>query len=196
MTNDNQKNRKRPRWRSRRRLTSAAVSLLALAGLVAAGCGGGGGGGGGGAKIALLLPENQTPRYEAHDRPDFEKKVKQLCSNCKVIYSNANGDATTQQGNADAALTQGAKVLVLDAVDAGSAGSIVAKAKAQNVPVLSYDRLITNANVDYYVSFDNARVGRLQGQSLTARLKAIGKPHGPIIMLNGDPADNNAHLFK
>jgi D-xylose transport system substrate-binding protein len=87
-------------------------------------------------------------------------------------------------------------VLVLDAVDAGSAASIVTKAKAQNVPVISYDRLITNSDVDYYISFDNARVGRLQGQSLTAKLKSIGKPNGPIIMLNGDPADNNAHLFK
>src|SRR3954449_2647760 len=196
MTNDNQRRSRRSRSRSPRKPGAAVVSLIALAGLAAAGCGGGSGGGGGGPTIALLLPENQTPRYEAHDRPDFQKEVKQLCSNCKIIYSNANGDATTQQSNADAALTQGAKVLVLDAVDAGSAGSIVAKAKAQNVPVLSYDRLITNANVDYYVSFDNTRVGRLQGQSLSARLKAIGKPSGPIIMVNGDPADNNAHLFK
>ena len=194
MTSNDQKSSRRRRWRSRRRPAAAAVvSLLALAGLAAAGCGGGGGGGD---TIALLLPENQTPRYEAHDRPDFEKKVKQLCNDCKIIYSNANGDATTQQNNADAALTKGADVLVLDAVDAGSAASIVTKAKAQNVPVISYDRLITNADVDYYVSFDNERVGRLQGQSLTARLKAIGKPNGPIIMLNGDPADNNAHLFK
>ena len=193
MTSNDQKSSRRRRWRSRRRPAAAAVvSLLALAGLAAAGCGGGGGGGD---TIALLLPENQTPRYEAHDRPDFEKKVKQLCNDCKIIYSNANGDATTQQNNADAALTKGADVLVLDAVDAGSAASIVTKAKAQNVPVISYDRLITNSDVDY-ISFDNARVGRLQGQSLTARLKAIGKPNGPIIMLNGDPADNNAHLFK
>ncbi|MFL5841283.1 MAG: sugar ABC transporter substrate-binding protein [Thermoleophilaceae bacterium] len=177
----------------------AIVSLLALAALVAAGCGGSasaGGGGGGGPKIALMLPENQTPRYEAHDRPDFEKKVRQLCSNCKVVYENANGDATQQQSEGDAVLAQGVKALVLDAVDAGSAGSIVAKAKAQNIPVISYDRLITNSNIDYYVSFDNTRVGRLQGQSLAAKLKSIGKPHGPIIMLNGDPADNNAHLFK
>jgi D-xylose transport system substrate-binding protein len=205
MTTDNQTSRRQPRWRNRSKPGAAIVSLLALAGLVAAGCGGsaaagagggGGGGGGGGPKIALLLPENQTPRYEAHDRPDFEKKVRQLCSNCKVVYENANGDATQQQSDGDAALAQGVKVLVLDAVDAGSAGSIVAKANAQNIPVISYDRLITNANIDYYVSFDNTRVGRLQGQSLVAKLKSIGKPHGPIIMLNGDPADNNAHLFK
>jgi len=199
MTNDNQTSRRQPRWRTRTKPGVAIVSLFALAGLVAAGCGGNaaaGGGGGGGPKIALLLPENQTPRYEAHDRPDFEKRVKQLCSNCKVVYENANGDATQQQGEGDAALAQGVKVLVLDAVDAGSAGTIVAKAKARNIPVISYDRLITNANIDYYVSFDNTRVGRLQGQSLEAKLKSIGKPHGPIVMLNGDPADNNAHLFK
>jgi D-xylose transport system substrate-binding protein len=197
MTNDNQMSTSGPRRRVRTSSAAAVVSLLVLAGLVAAGCGGGGGsGGGGGPTIALLLPENQTPRYEAHDRPDFTKKVQQLCGNCKVVYSNANGDATTQQSNADAALTQGADVLVLDAVDAGSAASIVADANAQNVPVVSYDRLITNSDIDYYVSFDNERVGRLQGQSLTAKLKSIGKPNGPIIMLNGDPADNNAHLFK
>jgi len=197
MTKDNEQSTSRPRRRIRRRPALAVVSLLALAGLAAAGCGGGSGGGGGsGPTIALLLPENQTPRYEAHDRPDFTKKVKQLCSNCKIIYDNANGDATTQQNNADAALTQGADVLVLDAVDAGSAASIVAQANSQNVPVISYDRLITNSDIDYYVSFDNERVGRLQGQSLTAKLKSIGKPNGPIIMLNGDPADNNAHLFK
>jgi D-xylose transport system substrate-binding protein len=171
----------------------SAVAVLG-AGSALAACGGGNNNGG--PTVALLLPENQTPRYEAHDRPDFQKKVKQLCSNCKVLYSNANGDATTQQSNADAALAQGAKVLVLDAVDAASAASIVTKAKAQNVPVISYDRLITNSDVDYYVSFDNTRVGRLQGQSLTARLKSIGKPNGPIVMLNGDPADNNAKLFK
>src|SRR4051812_3223796 len=147
MTNDNQPSGRQPRWRRGRKPGTTILSLLALTSLVAAGCGGSAkagstttgsaGGGGGGPKIALLLPENQTPRYEAHDRPDFEKKVKQLCSNCKVIYSNANGDATTQQSNADAALAQGAKVLVLDAVDAGSAGPFGAKAKAQNVAVPS-----------------------------------------------------------
>jgi D-xylose transport system substrate-binding protein len=87
-------------------------------------------------------------------------------------------------------------VLVVDAVDAGSAGSIVSKAKAQNVPVVSYDRLITNSDVDYYISFDNVRVGKLQGQTLITGLKAQGHPTGPVVMLAGDPADNNAKLFK
>jgi D-xylose transport system substrate-binding protein len=173
---------------------AAAAILLGLV-VLATGCGGGGDGGGG-KKIALLLPENHTPRYEAADRPDFEAKVKDLCSDCTVLYSNATQDASLQQNQADAALTQGADVLVVDAVDAGSAGSIVTKAKAQNVPVVSYDRLITNSDVDYYVSYDNTRVGKLQGDTLIKGLKANGKPTGPVVMTAGDPADNNAKLFK
>src|SRR3954454_873086 len=106
----------------------AADMLLTLV-LLAAGCGGGAGGSSGGT-IALPLPENHTPRYEAADKPDFEAKVKDLCSDCKIIYSNAEQDASKQQSQAEAALTQGAKVLVLDPVYAGSAGAIVKKAKA------------------------------------------------------------------
>jgi D-xylose transport system substrate-binding protein len=177
------------------RLGGAAAMLLALLAL-AAGCGDDDGGGGGGGTIALLLPENHTPRYEAADRPNFEAKVKDLCSDCKILYSNATQDASKQQSQAEAALTQGAKVLVVDAVDAGSAGAIVSKAKAQDVPVVSYDRLITNADVDYYISFDNVQVGKVQGETLIKGLKAQGKATGPVVMLAGDPADNNAKLFK
>jgi ABC-type xylose transport system substrate-binding protein len=82
-------------------------------------------------KIALLLPETKTTRYEAQDRPLFEAKVKQLCPDCEIIYSNADQKADQQQNQADAALTNGAKVMVLDPVDSASAASIVAKAKAQ-----------------------------------------------------------------
>jgi D-xylose transport system substrate-binding protein len=170
----------------------AGGMLVALV-LLAIGCGGGGGGG---KTIALLLPENHTPRYEAADRPDFVAKVKELCSDCKILYSNAVQDAAKQQSQGEAALTQGADVLVLDAVDAGSAGSIVTKAKAQDVPVVSYDRLITDADVDYYISFENVQVGQLQGQTLIKGLKANGKATGPVVLLAGDPADNNAKLFK
>src|SRR3954454_19144001 len=173
----------------------AAALLLALM-VVAASCGDDNGGGGGGGTIALLLPENHTPRYEAADRPDFEAKVKDLCSDCKILYSNATQDASKQQSQAEAALTQGAKVLVVDAVDAGSAGAIVAKAKAQKVPVISYDRLITNADVCYHSPYDNERVGKLQGQSLVKKLQQEGKGNGTIVQINGDPADHNASLFK
>jgi len=186
----------------------AAVAVLAV-GLVAAGCGSSSnsnsssnsGGGSStannkGGTIALLLPETKTTRYETQDKPLFEAKVKALCPNCKILYQNANQDPAQQQQQAEAALTQGAKVLVLDAVDAASAGAIVQKAKAQNVPVISYDRLVTNAPVSYYISFDNVRVGQLQGQALASKLKQDGKATGPIVMINGAPTDNNAKLFK
>jgi D-xylose transport system substrate-binding protein len=175
------------------RFWGAGGVLLALVVLVV-GCGGGNGGGG--KTIGLLLPENHTPRYEAADRPNFEAKVKELCSDCKILYSNATQDASKQQSQAEAALTQGADVLVVDAVDAGSAGAIVSKAKAQKVPVVSYDRLITNSDIDYYISFDNVGVGKLQGETLIKGLKANGKSTGPVVMVAGDPADNNAKLFK
>jgi D-xylose transport system substrate-binding protein len=176
-----------------RRAPFAAAALLILI-LAAVGCGGGGGGGG--PKIALLLPENETPRYEAHDRPEFEESVEAECEDCEILYNNATEDASKQQSQAEAALTQGAEVLVLDPVDAKSAAAIVEKAKAQNVPVLSYDRLIENSEVDYYVSFDNEHVGELQAESLSEKLKEDGAASGPIVMVNGDPADSNAALFK
>jgi D-xylose transport system substrate-binding protein len=175
----------------------AALMVLAAACATTEDSGGGGGGTEGGDKvIALLLPETKTARYEAADRPLFEAKVKALCADCRIIYSNANQKADEQQNQADAALTNGAKVMVLDPVDSASAASIVSKAKAQSVPVISYDRLITNADVDYYISFDNERVGQLQAESLVNKLKEDGKTSGNIVMINGAPTDNNAKLFK
>jgi D-xylose transport system substrate-binding protein len=146
-------------------------------------------------KIALLLPESKTARYESQDRPNFERKLKELCPDCQEIYSNADQDAAKQQQQAEAALTQGAKVLVLDPVDSASAAAIVTRAKQSNVPVISYDRLITGAPLDYYISFDNVQVGKLQGQALVDKLKQDGKK-GSIVMINGAPTDNNAKLFK
>jgi D-xylose transport system substrate-binding protein len=147
-------------------------------------------------KIALLLPETKTARYETQDRPLFEAKVKELAPDAQILYSNANQDATEQQAQADAALTNGAQVLVLDPVDSASAASIVAKAVAKKVPVISYDRLILNAAVDYYVSFDNEQVGKLQGQALLDKLTKDGNAGKTIVMINGAPTDNNAKLFK
>jgi D-xylose transport system substrate-binding protein len=184
---------------SRRRWARAAVMGIAVAtlglGLVA--CGGDDDdGGGGGAKIALLLPETKTTRYESHDRPEFEAAVKAECPDCEVLYNNANQDAAEQQSQMEAVLTEGADVVVLDPVDSASAASMVNLAKQQQVPVVSYDRLILNSDaVDYYVSFDNVRVGELQGSELAKKLAADGNPTGPIVKINGSPTDNNAKLF-
>jgi D-xylose transport system substrate-binding protein len=86
-------------------------------------------------------------------------------------------------------------VLVLDPVDAASAGAVVQRAKQSQIPVISYDRLITDADIDYYISFDNEKVGQLQGESLVSKLEEDGAK-GDIIMINGAPTDNNATLFK
>jgi len=162
--------------------------------------GGGGGGeeasGGGSLKIALLLPENETPRYEKNDKPSIEKAVEEQCSGCSVTYYNAGGDSGEQQSQGEAALTKGAEVMIIDPYDSKAAAVIVEKAHAQNVPVVSYDRLIEESEVGGYVSFDNERVGEQQAEALVEKLKEDGKPKGPIIKINGDPADPNAALFK
>jgi D-xylose transport system substrate-binding protein len=155
------------------------------------------GGGGGGGKIALLLPESKTTRYEAHDHPEFEAALKAECPDCELIYSNADQDAAKQQQQVEAALTDGAEVLVLDPVDSASAAGMANLAKQQGVPVISYDRLILESDaVDYYVSFDNVRVGELQGEALVGKLAEDGSPTGPIIKIKGSPTDNNAKLFN
>jgi D-xylose transport system substrate-binding protein len=150
-----------------------------------------------GGTIALLLPETKTARYETADRPDFEAKFKELCPTCQIIYSNANQDANAQLSQAEAALTNGAQVLVLDPVDSAAAGAIADKAKAQGVPVIAYDRLILNSDgANYYISFDNTKVGELQAQSLVDQLNTMGVANPTIVMINGSPTDNNASLFK
>jgi D-xylose transport system substrate-binding protein len=190
----------------RRKVSTAALiaALAAVMSLSIAACGsddddGGGGGGGGdegggGGSVALLLPESKTARYESQDRPNFERRLKEVCPDCDIIYSNADQDPAKQQQQAEAAITKGAKVLVLDPVDAASAGAVVARAKQSQIPVISYDRLITDADVDYYISFDNEKVGKLQGDSLTKKLEEDGAS-GDLVMINGAPTDNNAKLF-
>ena len=137
-------------------LRPLAVCVAVLfAVLVPAACGGdddnggSGGGGGGGGKIALLLPETKTTRYEEQDKPNFERRVKELCKDCEVIYLNANQDPAKQQQQAEAAITKGAKVIVISAVDVASAGSIVQRAKQSDVKVIAYGRLIPDADIDY-----------------------------------------------
>jgi D-xylose transport system substrate-binding protein len=180
---------------------ATALAVLALVTLSTAACNSNNSSGGGNnaaprIKIALLLPESQTTRYESFDRPLFEAKVKQICDTCDVVYKNANSDKATQQSQAEAAISEGVKVIVLDAFDAESAGLSVDKAKQKNIPVVSYDRLVSNADLDVYISFDNEKVGKLQAQSLVDKLKKDGKTAGKVVMINGDKKDNNALLFN
>ncbi|NTU65940.1 MAG: sugar ABC transporter substrate-binding protein, partial [Chloroflexi bacterium] len=147
-------------------------------------------------RIALLLPETKTARYETQDLPNFKNRLRELGFDEQyLIYNNANQDAATQQQQAEAALTNGANVLVLDPVDSDAAAKIADLAKSKNVPVIAYDRLIKGSDgVTYYISFDNEEVGRLQGAALVTAL--AGKVHPTIVMINGSPTDNNAILFK
>jgi len=148
-----------------------------------------------GKRIAFLLPDSQAARYESQDLPIFEAKMKSLCSDCTVDHHNAHGDASAQLTQAETALAGGANVLVLDPVDASASATIVARAKARRVPVISYDRLVLNAPaVAYFVSFDEAAIGPLQANSLLSALK--GKANPTVVMINGDPQDAMARLLK
>jgi D-xylose transport system substrate-binding protein len=177
-----------------------AASLLALA---VAGCGAddessdGGAASGTSGTVAFLLKESKTARWEGFDRPYFTERLASLCPDCELIYNNANQDAARQQQQAEAAITRGAKVLVITPVDSKAAAAIATRAKQSNVPVIAYDALINDAPLDYFVSFQNEKVGELQGSALVDKLEQDGTvDKGEIVMINGAPTDNNAGQFK
>jgi D-xylose transport system substrate-binding protein len=150
----------------------------------------------GGGKIAFLLPETQTARYETQDKPLFEQKVQELCPDCEILYQNADQDPTKQQSQVEAAVTEDVDVIVLDPVDSTSAAGMVQRAQQADIPVISYDRLILNADLAAYAEFNSPEVGKQQGEALAQALADGGNPTGPIVQINGDPKDNNAKLFK
>lgn len=147
-----------------------------------------------GKKIAFLLPDSTSSRYENQDRPLFQARLQSVCGDCTVMYRNANGDAAAQRQQADYVLGAGASVLVLDPVDASSASAVVSAAAQHHVPVIAYDRLVMNtSSLRYYVGFDDAAIGTLQGDALLAALKAA---QPAVVMLNGDAADRDAVALK
>ncbi len=174
----------------------AATAVLAVA-LGTAGCGDGstGNSNDGRKKIAFLMPDVSATRYDRFDVPYFAKKVESLCGDCEIIYRNAAQLVKTQAFQAEEALENGADVLVLDPVDAKAGASIVKTAKAKGVPVISYDRLV-EGDPDYYISFDNEKVGKLQATALVQKLRESGTTTGKIVMINGADTDNNAKLFN
>jgi D-xylose transport system substrate-binding protein len=144
-------------------------------------------------KVAVLLPDSKSSvRWETVDRPFLKKAFDDAGIENEI--QNAEGDKSTQQQQAEQAITNGAKVLLLVNLDSGSGAAIAANAKSQGVSVIDYDRLTLNGDSDYYVSFDNEAVGKLQGEGL---VKCLGNTNGQSIAeLNGSPTDNNATLFK
>src|SRR6266487_5208142 len=193
-----------------RRMFSMMAGILVFSLLLAA-CGSANTGGGGGTtttggangkgckKIGVLLPETATSaRWDGKDRPLLQQDIPQVLSGATVDSNNAQGSADTQQTQAQADLTKGDCILVLAPFDSVKAAAIVAAAKAKNVPVISYDRLTYSNDLNYYVSFDNTKVGALQGQYIAANYQSYVSANGTknTVMINGAQTDNNALLFS
>ena len=148
--------------------------------------------------VGVLLPDTTTStRYVQYDAPYLKQAFEAAglpASSFKI--DNANGSASTMQTQAEADINAGASVLLVDPLDSGSGAAIESKAKAAGVKVIDYDRLVTGGPADrYYVSFDNTKVGKLIGDGFVACTTAwkVAKPN--VLIMNGDPTDNNAKLF-
>jgi D-xylose transport system substrate-binding protein len=183
----------------RRAAVSVAVAVLAVS---AAACGKagddgdeGGSTGSGSKSIGLLLPDNVTARYEKFDKPYFEAKVKELCGDCTVSYANAAADPAKQAQQMSSMVTKGVKVIVVSAQDSAAIKSSIQSAVNKGVKVVAYDRL-AQGPVSAYVSFDNVKVGELQGQALLDALGSKATTKSKVVMINGDDADPNAGQFK
>jgi D-xylose transport system substrate-binding protein len=150
-------------------------------------------------KVGVLLPETATSaRWDNNDRPALQADIPAQLPGATVLYNNAQGSADTQQTQAQADLTNGACILVLAPVDSVKAAAIVSAAKAKNVPVISYDRLIWSNDTNYYVSFDGVAVGKLQGQYVADHYQTFVSKNGTTntVMISGAQTDNNALLFS
>ena len=182
------------------------ATTLILGGVLAtgmlAGCSGGSTGAASGPKgcmkVGVLLPETDTsPRWESKDHPLLDAAIKKALPGVTTDFYNATNNKDTQTNQAETALTKGDCILVVAPVDATASAAIVDKAKAQNVPVIAYDRLIQNDSLSFYVSFDNTQVGKLQGQYIADHYQKYVTQNGNnnLVMINGSQDDNNAILF-
>jgi D-xylose transport system substrate-binding protein len=145
---------------------------------------------------ALLPDTKSSTRYTLFDAPYLTAAFK--AAGVPAIVLNAHNDPQKQKSQAQQCLAQGAKVILLDQLDPASGAAITNLAVSGGAKVIDYDRLVPGSKASYYVSFDNVKVGKLQGQGLVAGLKAKGKysQHPVVSELNGDIKDNNAKLFK
>jgi D-xylose transport system substrate-binding protein len=190
--------------KARKFLWLLAVALVAALAVVATGCGGDDDEGDGGTaasgecdkSIWVLLPDTaSSPRWETDDRPYFEQAFTDAGVDHTVV--NAEGDAATQQSQAEQAIADGAGVIVLTSLDTGSGGAIIDSAKEAGVQVIEYDRFNTGSSGGAaYVSFDNVAVGATMAEVLEPEIDALDVDTPAVFMLNGGEEDNNAFLFR
>ena len=144
-------------------------------------------------QACVLLPDTKSSaRYELFDRPYLQKAFKAAGVAATVV--NAQNDPQKQRSQADDCTANGAKVVLLDALDPASGAAITNAVVSAGAKVIDYDRLVPKSKASYYVSFDNVKVGKLQGKGLAAALR--GKKGAVVAELNGGITDNNAKLFK
>jgi len=149
-------------------------------------------------KIGVLLPDTtSSTRYVQYDAPYLKQAFEAAgLSSSDFKIDNAEGKTTTMQQQAEADITSGASVLLIDPLDPGSGAAIEKNAESKGLKVIDYDRLVTGGPADrYYVSFNNVQVGKLIGQGEVDCINAwhVQKPN--ILIMDGDPSDNNAKLF-
>jgi D-xylose transport system substrate-binding protein len=150
------------------------------------------GGASNGIKVGVILPETATSaRWEGFDKPILQRELK--AQGLDPDIQNAQGDVQKFATLADGMINSGVKVLIIGSIDSDSGAAVERKAQAAGIPVIDYDRLDLGGTAKYYVSFDNVKVGELQGQGL---VQGVGdKPGANIIEIEGAPTDNNATLF-
>jgi D-xylose transport system substrate-binding protein len=186
---------------TRRLVAAIATAALAIGG---AACGGSDDDEGDGkteaakldGKIAVLLPDSKSSaRWETADRRFFEQAFKAGgLSKDDYLINNAEGDPAVQKSQAEQAVTEGAKVILLVNLDPGSGAAIIDSAKSQGVTMIDYDRLTVGGDADYYVSGDATEAGRLQARGLIEDLN--GKKDAQIVILHGAPTDSFATDLK
>jgi len=147
--------------------------------------------------VAVILPDTVTSaRYTEFDAPYLTQALGLAgLSSSQFSVQNAQGSDATELSDAQTAITKGASVLIMDPLDSGVGAQIESYAKAHGVGVVDYDRLVLGGSRQYYVSFDNVKVGTLIGQGFAACAAAwhVAKPN--VLVMKGDPTDNNATLF-
>jgi D-xylose transport system substrate-binding protein len=148
--------------------------------------------------VGVLLPDTTTSaRYVTFDAPYLKQAFQAAgLKSSQFKIDNAQGSASTMQQQAEADITAGASVLLVDPLDPGSGAAIESNAESQGVKVIDYDRLVTGGPSDrYYVSFNNVQVGQLIGKGEVSCIAAWGVKKPNILIMDGDPTDNNAKLF-